>query len=377
MNRARLCFSAFDTLFFREARPMEAIGAVPLQGRFPPSARTVAGVARSLAGEALQVDWAAYREGDPSQKAVEDVIGKAKIDTLGCLKLTGPYPLHQGKRLYPAPLHVLKSKQDETVFLSPGPAMDCDIGRARLPKLPASAPKGAKPLENCWLDACDLERVLAGNAPRSPFKNSELFTSELRLGIGMDQARRSVEEGLLYQTIHARLHEAPGIGVEVEGLPAQCQADVTRLGGEGRFAHVSVECCDSARLSPCKPKGWNGVLLTLLTPARFAEGCWYPPDFSQETDEQGALIWTGAINAVKLKIIAAAIGKPMREGGWDLANHRSRPAAALLPAGSVFFCLAEGDPETAAQALQGQKIGHETAWGRGELAAGYWTGEIE
>jgi CRISPR-associated protein Cmr3 len=376
METKTLVFEAFDTLFFREARPMESIGAKPLAGRFPPPPRTVAGAVRALAGEALKVDWRAYRNGDPSQAEIEKLIGKAKTDGLGRLALTGPYPVRNGERLYPAPLSLLAKPDGGYVRLKPGKPMDCDLGdRVRLPELEEAAP-GAKPLENVWLTAKDMNAVLSGRFPKNPIRAGELFDDESRLGIALNHDRRSVEEGLLYQTVHARPREGTGFGVDVAGLPDGIGAGVIRLGGEGRYARVSSGRTPDT-LKSCKPEGWSGVLLVLLTAARSEEGCWHPPGFARMTDEDsGAAVWRGCIEDIKLTIVSSVIGKPVREGGWDLANHQSRPAAALVPAGSVFFCtVADGDAAKAVEALQGRKIGRETEWGRGELAVGYWKGE--
>jgi CRISPR-associated protein Cmr3 len=376
METKTLIFEAFDTLFFREARPMESIGAKPLAGRFPPPPRTVAGAVRALAGEARGVDWQAYRKGEASQAKIEALIGKAKSDGLGALSLTGPYPVrNRSERLYPAPLSLLAKPDDRYVRLKPGKPLDCDLGRrVRLPELEDAAP-GAKPLENVWLTAEDMSAVLSGRFPENPIRAGELFDAEGRLGIALDYGRRSVEEGLLYQTVHARPREGVGIGIDVAGLPDGIGAGVIRLGGEGRYARVSPGRTPG-RLKSCQFDGWNGVLLILLTAARFDEGCWHPRGFEQVTDEDsGAAVWRGCIEGVKLTIVSSVIGKPVREGGWDLANHQSRPAATLVPAGSVFFCTVAGDAAKAVEALQGRKIGRETEWGRGELAVGYWKGE--
>ncbi|WP_308874159.1 type III-B CRISPR module-associated Cmr3 family protein [Thiothrix subterranea] len=54
-GKATLVFNATDTLFFRESRPMEALGEA--QSVFPPPVRTLAGAVRTLIGEHFQVQW--------------------------------------------------------------------------------------------------------------------------------------------------------------------------------------------------------------------------------------------------------------------------------------------------------------------------------
>lgn len=367
----RLKFSAMDTLFFREARPMESVGGKPLQGRFPPTARTVAGAVRSVIGEAMAVDWDAYRSGNVSQQPVRDIIGAADKEGIGMLDLRGAYPMQGDERLYPAPLHVLHHEGEKKyVRLQPGGAVTCDLGKVYLPEMSLPLP-GAKPLEDCWLTAADLVRVLSGGEPEKVIRQKDLFQAEARLGIALDSGTRGAQEGKLYQTVHARVQDEVCIGVDVTGIPADLGIEqVLRLGGEGRFAHVQTGT--ATMLPPATlNKDAHGLLLMLCSAAEFS-GDWLPPGFAVTTDAQGATVWWGTIAGVELTIQCAVLGKSQREGGWDMQKHQSRPAVSLIPAGSVYFCTVNGDIQQAAQQLNGMKIGKDTALGRGELAAGYW-----
>jgi CRISPR-associated protein Cmr3 len=373
-----LKFSAFDTLFFREARPMESVGGKPLEGRFPPTARSVAGAVRSVVGEAMEVDWQAYRQGDSAQQAVRAIIGAADADGIGALDLRGPFPTLKGERLYPAPLHLLhkpvvnEPDLDEYVRLQPGNAVSCDLGKVYLPEMAKSLP-GAKPLELCWLTKSDLVCVLSGGVPKAVVKQEKIFNAEGRLGIRLNANTRSAEDGKLYQTVHARILPDVEIGVVVAGLPDVLNGklnQILRLGGEGRFASVeSVQAPSLPQVS--KPVNAQGVLLMLCTAADFS-GNWLPPGFEEQTDAQGVTVWSGEIAGVRLTLRCAVLGKTQREGGWDLHKHRSRAAVSFIPAGSVYFCEAEGDLLQVAKQLNGIKIGNETKMGRGELAVGFW-----
>lgn len=395
MSRRTLLFefSAFDTLFFREARPMETVGASSLIGQFPPTARTIAGAVRSAIGEACGVDWQKYREG--KQQSVAKLIGKPDDPGIGSLKLRGPYPLDStGKRFYPAPLHWLKkTENNESLFtyLRPGDAVKCDIGKVYLPELVEALP-GARPLEECWLTADDLYRILSGQQPETVVEQKQLFSPEPRLGIALNSIRRSAEENRLYQTVHARLDDGVTIGVEVtidlDDNPDNLQLlinlqQILRLGGEGRFAHLNVasisESSDNAsypasNITSVVTPQTHGIMLMLCTPANLND--WLPPGFKEESDsETGAIIWRGEIDGIELNLLSAVIGKTVREGGWDLKGHCSRPAVSLVPAGSMyFFALTDTtvSMKETLEALHGAMIGKETALGRGELAAGYW-----
>ena len=57
-----LRLTAFDTLFFRESRPFDAIGGSELASVFPPPPRTVLGAVRSAIGDALGADWKQFHD---------------------------------------------------------------------------------------------------------------------------------------------------------------------------------------------------------------------------------------------------------------------------------------------------------------------------
>jgi CRISPR-associated protein Cmr3 len=346
-------FDPLDTWFFREARGFEMSGGTELSSLFPPPARTVAGAIRTLIGEQRDVDWARFPD-HADYAELRRLIGDG--DSLGQLALTGPYPLWEGERLYPVPLHLL-AKDNESCFLTPGDAVRCDLGDAvRLPQLKAPL-MGAKPLENAWLTAENLQRVLKGEKPQAVIKASHLYAKEHRLGIARDNKKRTGQDGLLYQTRHLRPRPELAIGAETCGLPADLypKSGVMRFGGEGRPTAVQVSPTAPAPLPVPKIVGRN-LLLMLLTPADFG-GTWELPTWPE----------------IPVKLECAVLGKTMREGGWDLARQRPRPVRSLVPAGSIYFCTLETDDVAAAVAkLHGQHIGLDTALGRGELAVGIW-----
>ncbi|NEX15493.1 MAG: hypothetical protein C1943_02365 [Halochromatium sp.] len=366
-------FDPLDTWFFREARGFETSGHNELSSLFPPPARTVAGAIRTLIGEQQGVDWSRFREA-PESAALRTLIGDG--DTLGQLQQRGPYPLYNGERLYPVPLHLL-GKDDAYRFLEPGDPVSCDLGRVRLPRIreQAAGPlPGAKPLEGHWLGRDDLQRVLIGEPPQQVIKASDLYHVEPRLGIARDNRRRTGQEGLLYQTRHLRPRPGLAIGVETAGLPAaQCpKPGVIRFGGEARPNAVSLYEQPPARLA-APPATHQRLLLMLLTHADFGDANhgWLPSSF-EPSEQNGARVWKGAIKGICLTLECAVLGKAVREGGWDLARQRPRPVRSLVPAGSLYFCTLEADPATAIQTLHGAQVGQDRELGRGELAVGLW-----
>ncbi|MCG5525871.1 hypothetical protein LRB11_13165 [Ectothiorhodospira haloalkaliphila] len=374
-----LSISALDTLFFRESRPFDTIGGSELASVFPPPPRALAGAIKARLAEALGVDWHVFHKNPDSYEVgghrLKDLIGDG--DEWGRLKLRGPWPCLDGERLYPAPLNLLADGECEQLArLCIGPAARTHLGQVRLPTLPGDQ-RGLKPLEHYWLTAKGFARVLAGGCPApSEIRHSaDLVTHESRLGIGRDNRRRTAEEGLLYQTRHLRPIPGLRLEVDIDGLPEDLPSidGLARLGGEGRMAHFSLEAKAGA-LPEAPPVEGNpaGLILTLLTPARLAHGTWLPPDF-EPVDIDGMRHYRGTLHGIELSVEAAVIGKPLREGGWDMARRRPRPVNSLLPAGSAWFCRVEdASLATAIKQLHGTQIGADGSLGRGLLACGLW-----
>ncbi len=364
-------FSALDTLFFKESRPMESVGGSQLASVFPPPVRTLIGAVRTSIGEALGVDWREYASGNHPLHAM---IGGP--DSLGPLRFGGPYLLSHGQRLFPAPLALLQGASGQTRLQPDSKVTRCDLGAVYLPVKADPTRHDAKPMEGSLITANGLQSFLSGELiPSTEIRPaSDLYTHEERLGIARDNSKRVTGDGLLYQTRHIRplQHANLQIGLVLDGLDntAVPESGMARLGAEGRLAawqRTSAPVLPAVRY----PAKAQGLLLMLLTPALFAGG-WLPDGFV--TDSEGdADMWLGELAGVKLRLKTSVIGKPVREGGWNMVQRTPRPLASYTPAGSCYFCeVVEGDLQQAQAALHGLQIGQETEYGRGELAVGYW-----
>ncbi|PIQ31297.1 MAG: type III-B CRISPR module-associated protein Cmr3 [Zetaproteobacteria bacterium CG_4_9_14_3_um_filter_49_83] len=340
-------FKPLDSCFFRGAKPFNSGEGGFLDSQFPPTAQTLAGVIRAAIGDAKGVDWEKFRSGQ--QPEIAELIGK-ESDHAGQLSFTGPYIFKAGERLYPMPLCLLHSEASGgwTRLIPSQETFKTDMdGMKHLPK-PIKALPGAKPLENAWLDAGNMQLVLNGDEPASFIKESELFCGEARVGIERDNGKRMVNDGMLYFTRHVRLKEDISLGMVVSGADDVMPAGMVRLGGEGRMAHLKVADIVDSRLHGNDGKSDKFVLI-LLTHG----------DFLGKSEPALAGI----------NMISACIGKAVREGGWDYKHNRPKPLKSLVPAGSCYFV--EGD-EQAIRALHGKHIGKRTAFGYGEIAVGIW-----
>ena len=352
MSTPLIChFEPLDTWFFREARPHGSVGNSELGSVFPPPMRTLLGALRTLIGDVWHTrhggDWRSFAD----NRELQALIGFG--DDLGPLRANGPFLLRNGERLYPAPANLMVKEQDgqrHYFLLDLGSPVLCDIGRVHLPTFPAQVAvlgnnlAGSQSASDCWLTHSGMQELLQGKAPAANevIAHNEILNEEPRLGIGRDNQRHSVQEGLLYQTRHIRLQ--PGVSVELHlhGLSDASllpQHTTLRLGGEGRQAALSVSAQAPALPSATHAIPPGGVFaLYHLTPAPCTSGqpAGIPCGFVRST-HQGADCWEGTLAGQQLRILTVACARPLRDGGWDLASHQARAVQSLLAPGSVLY----------------------------------------
>lgn len=385
------CFEALDTWFFKESRPLEAVGGAQLGSMFPPPARTLIGAVRTALGDAHSVHWPDYAA--QASHPLRALMGSP--EDLGPLSFQGPYLLRQGnkpnqwERLYPAPLTLMHTSADEDggqpmafTRLRPGAsAVQCDLGWVRLPQKHNAQLAGARPTEGMWLTADGFKAVLQGQPPKAAdlLQTKDLFKKEDRLGIARDAHTKRPLDGLLYQTQHIRPQAGVALGLTVHGLtPAALAAlahqGTSRLGAEGRLAawrRQPVEALPAVQVTGQR------LMLCLLTHASFEQG-WVPDGLEATTTQANGrplTVWSGQLAGKNARLVSAVTGKPVREGGWDLAGHKPRTLHSLVPAGSCYFFELDSaqDAQHVAKALHGSQWGRETAWGRGQIAVGLWS----
>ena len=376
-------FEALDTWFFKESRPLEAIGGAQLGSSFPPPARTLIGAVRTALGDAYGVQWPDYarREDHP----LRALMGSPA--DLGPLRFEGPYLLHQGQRLYPAPLSLMVREADDGqpaayTQLKPGERpQSCDLGWVRLPQKADTKLAGAKPAEGLFLTSAGLQAALQGRAPKATdmLRAKDLFDHESRLGIAREHQTRRPQDGMLYQTRHVRPRAETALGLSLRGLDGQAFAKLprqgmARVGAEGRLAAWSR---DKVQPLPAVAIKGKQLMLCLLTHAAFERG-WLPDGFTEVTTEREGRRWThwqGELAGKPVRLVSAVTGKPVREGGWNLAEQKPRELRGLVPAGSCYFLELDSvqDAQQVARALHGAQWGQETEWGRGLVAVGSWS----
>lgn len=164
-----------------------------------------------------------------------------------------------------------------------------------------------------------------------PFK--DFVKAEDKIGIKIDDRKCSVKESYLYRINYIRMAKDVknfldfAVDVECRGFSFPDRG-LIKLGGECRVANVSKinelpKFLDGTFVEEIKEiiKKTKMFKLILINPAIFKSG--WKPDFSDLK--------------TRVKLIAAAVGKPIRIGGWDLENKKPKVMSKAVPAGSVYY----------------------------------------
>lgn len=354
MNYSRLwTFRAVDTWFFRDSASFQTgDNVMASQMIFPPSMSTLQGAIRTAL--ATSRGWSPGRDADwPKELGTPD--------HLGDLKLFGPYVIHNGQPVFPAPQMVLMNAENSMARLVPGDVVATDFGNQQLP-VPQANIEGLQDPDGYWVARDDLMAILNGDIPCTLLPQAELWSVELRVGLAMNMDTRTAIEGQLYQTAHIRPHTSTEIAVEVAGIPLDWHDNVPKvipLGGEGRYATVSVS--HSSAILPSKPDiapsrdGKVRFTLTLVTPGQFVD--------THRVQRTGPL---------DFDCVSAALSRVRTIGGWDLQRHRPRPPMPFMPAGSTWFYESSLADWQMVSGRHGDKIGNLTEYGYGQIVLGKW-----
>lgn len=351
-------FRAVDTLFFRDGTPFHLGETFFLQQKslFPPSISTLQGAIRTSLART-----AGWSEMDKTSQWPEDVLGS--FEDLGQLQLRGPYLEWKGERIYPLPLVLCGKEKQVTSWILPGKAVECDLGDEVY--LPLIASSKDKPL-TAWVSVAGLQKILQHEFPSEEdvMLPSELWKEERRIGIKRENAVRQAADGHLYATSHIRPLKDLRIVVEAEGVPSHWQIPerfMTLLGGEGRFAEVTITEAAQRQL-PKMPdlsaeQGKVRFTLTLITPGNF-------------NNNTAHVVEKGPLDSLVCK--SASIGKMLAHGGWDLQHNQSKPVEPFIPAGTTWFYEVHQEHAPDFKQLHGTCIGEKQEYGYGEIVIGRW-----
>lgn len=346
----RLFIEPTETMLFRTGRPFDAGESNFADSLFPPTPETIQGAIRA----AIAAHWESGKslaEAFNDPKLVEMIgdttkYGNFRIAGFSLGRYAKGSKTSSAERLFPAPSHILQDESGSTqIRLEPRPQENI---ATNLPKdmwlLHANTDNASSKLEPLrgWLteqglyialrtqDQVDTDHII---------KDSDIYTQESRLGIGMNNKTKTTQEGLLYQVQMIRMNHVLdsdyryGFVVDIaldsiEDTTVQSRLNLPdhgwiTLGGERRAAYFEV-------IKPVEPSRMaleqfkEGNMLYLATPAAF-KGGWQPASWSTEHQP-----------------ITASISRYQPIGGWQLKPGRyndgeNKVMRRCVPAGSVYF----------------------------------------
>ncbi len=362
----RLFFEPTEPLLFRTGRPFDVGENNFAESIFPPTPETLQGAVRA----AIATYWDTSKTLDQifQLTALTNLIGDRKQYgrfritgmTLGRYK-KGETPDVRVEQIFPMPSHILQEDDGEKrqvrlnlnqsqgeIYTNLPKGMQLlypDQDKANL--------QGKLELMRGWLTENGLYTALWTNediAKEDVISSSDIYVTESRMGIGMNNATKTTQEGQLYQVqkirmnphvdpdyiygfiIDVRLAQISNSGTKVTGLEQFIDDTETQnelhlpsngwvtLGGERRAAHFTVI---SSQVSQNIAKR-QGTLLYFATPA-ILKGGWRPGE------------WPSPL----VPPIAASISRYQSIGGWLLTpgsgGGENKTMYRCVPAGSIYF----------------------------------------
>lgn len=310
----------------------------------PPWPSVVAGALRARMLVDSGVSFAAFREGKGTDERVGRVLGLSPQEP-GTFRVRQLCLLREQPRrelLFPLPADLVCTAAPR----EGAPGVQRLVPSARAPawvqsgcddlpeQLVLRSSRREKPRAGVWFTDRALKAYLGGDgaAAEAIVQQGELWARDTRAGIALDAGSRTVEEGRLYSSECIAFCAGVSLLVGVSGaetlLPGQ---GLLRLGGEGRGAAI-------ARWEPGPGLAlpWEHLPTTdrfavvLATPGLFPGG-WLLPGV--ERADRGFELRCGDLTA---RLCAAAVPRAEPISGWDIAEHRPKPALRAVPTGAVY-----------------------------------------
>lgn len=384
-----LLLEPLDCLFFRGSLSFDAGETRFLESLFPPSPITMQGIIRS----AVLLKYCDHLELFGKNKCndcdkrtacnIPEIIGSPKNDNYGQLDIWGPFLIKNNIRYYPVPLDLMQEKTNEKRIFALKPSdksfiSDLSNGglNVRFPAKPKNTDFKSYDNVKRWINENKFKAYLHNNIDfksKEIFEDSHFFKTEPKVGIEREYDTHRVKQGMLYSINQLRFEDDVKIGLYVDGIPDNLSLNNSplRVGGEGRVCRIEIRnIISNERFNNTGFKNLNGkkIKLILNQPARF-ENKWLPNGF-KESNEDGFKYWTGDIEGVKLRLISACIGKPLKLGGWDMVKKIVKPLKSYVPASSVYyFEYIDGD---LTKLYEKGKIGDNNQIGFGQYCIGSW-----
>jgi len=322
----------FDTLFFRDGKPFSMGDEVWASGIFPPPPSVLYGALRTTY-------FANHPQTLSKAQQADDPTRDLKITFIG---------IAIGSQIYmPLGLDLVKEKENPSnqhflSLASPSVLSSSPFYQETEASTMVLRPGTSEPVEThekgSLIRARDMGKYLnpakASGKKLLEEKGLENYLSkDAKTGIGRSRTTGSAEEGQLYRVEMVRLATATqsdiSLVVEFEGLDLP-EEGLMKLGGEAksctyrRTDRFSTQLAAPSSLS-------RAFRIYFATPAIFKDG-WKPASISPSAPLEVMF------NGVPVRLLGAAIDKPLFQGGFDIKNRAFKPIKRMVGAGSVFFC---------------------------------------
>ena len=197
-------------------------------------------------------------------------------------------------------------------------------GQLAILKAPAGKPEGGY-----WLNEAGFRAYLKGEKPNLShlIKTSDLWKSDWRLGIALDNQSRTASDGQIYTTEAIALQKDIFLTVSITGANDFPQKGTLRLGGDGRAAGFEVATHSLLPTIQAKDKR---IKLLLTSPAIFSNGSELP---SLQDLKDGRIYFDGG----SARVVTTSIPRHHVISGWDLAKWQPKPAERVVPTGAIYW----------------------------------------
>lgn len=332
-----LYIEPLDILFLRDNHLFGASGDSS-RSLMPPWPSVFAGAIRSrmLADADVSID---ALKNNSLPAPLDAILGMPEVPgtfTLGSICLA-QNTAHRFATYHPLPADLVVTEEDEGPILhklQPQALPAALMTSSSTPQLPIlRTDKQLKPASGYWLNQAGWQAYLSNQllkADQHLIHQSELWQTETRLGIALDEDRRSTRDGALYTSDAINMAADTGFCVTVHGADdALPQEGLLRLGGDGRGAHIQ-QLADQ----PAQEPDWTHIQQTgrfrliLTSPGIFPTG-------SQIPGYQANGFWQ--FNGLTARQVSQAVPRHQVISGWDMANHIPKTAERCVPAGAVYW----------------------------------------
>jgi CRISPR-associated protein Cmr3 len=303
----------------------------------PPWPSTFSGALRTRMLADRRVSLARYAEGTLEDAELRRVLGTPSEPGEFRLSFLGLAKAGEGRSvLCPLPADLVVHRVEdgyEATFLEPVLPTSGVLTSVALRAIPSLlSTRQEKAATGLWLDADGIEAYVrhATPQPASLRRQRDLWQSELRLGIALDEARRTAAKGMLYTSDAVHLGRDVGFVVGVTNVSELLPQDgLLRLGGDGRGA--KVERCEPVIRPWEHVPDTPGFRMVLTTPGMFPDGSW-PPGL---IDENGRRILR--FRGLEAELVAASVPRFQVVSGWNLATQAPKPARRAVATGTVYW----------------------------------------